>query len=391
MPLHLHTRLTHSGRPAHTAGGGPVNVPVVRTSTVSFESMAALREQVRRRAAGEPVSTYGRQGMDTQRALEAAMCELEGGSHTFLAPSGLAAISLTLLALLGPGDHLLVVESVYHPVRKLDADYLSRIGVQVSYFDPAQQDVQAQLRPNTRVVYVETLGSLLYEMIDLAPITAACRARGVSVVADNTWGSGYLFNPLRHGADVSLVAGTKYVSGHSDLMMGMAVARDATHADRLRKTWEALGVAVGPDDAYLALRGLRTLAVRLRQHEANATVVARWLAAQPQVERVYYPALESHPGHALWKRDCRGANGLLTVQFRGLDLQQSLDVADRLQLFDIGASWGGYESLVLPVEPHRLAHNGQTLEEAALLRLHIGLEEPQDLIDDLAQAIAATA
>lgn len=187
------------------------------------------------------------------------------------------------------------------------------------------------------------------------------------------------------------MAGTKYVSGHSDLMMGMAVARDATHADRLRKTWEALGVAVGPDDAYLALRGLRTLAVRLRQHEANATVVARWLAAQPQVERVYYPALESHPGHALWKRDCRGANGLLTVQFRGLDLQQSLDVADRLQLFDIGASWGGYESLVLPVEPHRLAHHGQTLEEAALLRLHIGLEEPQDLIDDLAQAIAATA
>lgn len=389
MTLHLHTRLTHSGRPAHESGSGPVNVPVVRTSTVGFESMAAARAQALRREAGEAVSTYGRQGMDTQRALEAAMCELEGGSHAFLAPSGLAAISLTLLALLSPGEHLLVVDAVYHPVRKLDADYLARIGVQVSYFDPAKADVRAHLQPNTRVVYVETPGSLLYELIDLPPIVAACRASGVAVVADNTWASGYLLNPLHLGVDVSVVAGTKYISGHSDVMIGMVVTRNAAHASRFRRTWDALGITVGPDDAYLALRGLRTLPIRLRQHEVNATTIAHWLAAHPRVERVYYPALKSHPGHALWRRDCRGANGLLTVQFRGFGQQQSHAVADGLRLFDIGASWGGYESLVLPTEPHRLTHHVAAKSAAAMIRLHIGLEEAGDLIADLAQAISA--
>lgn len=389
MTLHRDTNLIHVGRPDHEAGCGPVNVPVVRSSTVCFDSMATAHEQIRRRAAGEPVSTYGRQGMDTQRALEAAMCELENGSHAFLAPSGLAAISLTLLALLNPGDHLLVVGDVYQPVRKLDADYLARIGIQVSYFDSSKTEVQDQLRPNTRVVYVETPGSLLYELVDLGPIVAVCEARGVSLVADNTWGSGYLFNPLRLGAHVSVMAGTKYISGHSDVMMGMAVTRDAVHADRLRKTWEALGIAVGPDDAYLTLRGLRTLAVRLRQHEINATTIARWLSAHQLVAQVCYPALESHPGHPLWKRDYRGANGLLTVRFHGFSRTQTLAVADRLQLFDIGASWGGYESLVLPVEPHRLAHAATVLGVTPWLRLHVGLEEPRDLIDDLEQAIAA--
>jgi len=392
MPLHLHTRLTHSGRPADAAGSGPVNVPVVRTSTVRFESMAALREQARRRAEGEPTSTYGRQGMETHRALEAALCELEGGVQAFLAPSGLAAISLSLLALVGPGDHVLVTEGVYHPVRKLHAEYLDRIGVQMSYFDPAAGAPEAHLRPNTRVVYVETPNSLLYQLTDLGPIVALCRERGISVVADNTWASGYLFNPLAHGADVSVIAGTKYISGHSDLMMGMIVVRDAAHAKRVQKTYEALGMAVGPDDAYLALRGLRTLAVRLRQHEANALAVANWLAARPEVARVYYPALPSHPGHDLWRRDFRGANGLLSVAFAGLGEAQALAVADRLKLFDIGASWGGYESLVLPIDANRLAGPPDAQDDATpppMLRLHIGLEQPEDLIADLGQAIAS--
>ncbi|MDN8617501.1 cystathionine beta-lyase [Variovorax ginsengisoli] len=388
MPLHLDTRLAHCGRPAMNGDSGPVNVPVVRTSTVRFDSIEAMHAQVRKRAGGLPISTYGRQGTQTHRALEEAMCELEGGSRAFLTPSGLAAISLTLLALTAPGDHVLAIDSVYQPVRKLDAGHLARNGVRVDYFDPLTERIEDRLRPETRVVYVETPGSLLFEMYDLVPIVAACRERGISVVADNTWASGYLFNPLALGADISLIAGTKYVSGHSDLMLGVIVTRDAAHASRLATTYEALGLAVSPDDVYLALRGLRTMAVRMQQHAHNALAVARWLAQHPGVDRVYYPALESDPGHALWRRDFRGANGLLSVGFRGLAETQLFAIADALALFDIGASWGGYESLVLPATADKLAAHRGWHGTAGVLRLHIGLENTADLIADLAQAIA---
>ncbi|MDM0078541.1 cystathionine beta-lyase [Variovorax sp. J2P1-59] len=389
MSLHLDTRLAHCGRPAMNGESGPVNVPIVRTSTVRFKSIEAMHAQVRKRAGGLPVSTYGRQGMDTHRALEEAMCELEGGSRAYLTPSGLAAISLTLLALTSPGDHVLVTDSVYQPVRKLDAGHLARTGVEVGYFDPFTESVEERLQPNTRVVYVETPGSLLFEMIDLAPIVAACKARGISVVVDNTWASGYLFNPLAMGADISLMAGTKYVSGHSDLMLGVIVANDASHASRLTTTYEALGVAVSPDDVYLALRGLRTMAVRMQQHEHNAMAVARWLADHASVDRVYYPALETDPGHALWRRDFRGANGLLSVGFRGITEAQLFAIVDALMLFDIGASWGGYESLVLPATSEKLLSHRSWRGSTGVLRLHIGLENAADLVNDLSQAVGA--
>ncbi|MCW5259528.1 cystathionine beta-lyase [Verminephrobacter eiseniae] len=388
MPLHLDTRLAHCGRPALNAASGPVNTPVVRTSTVRFQSIAAMQAQVGKRASGQPVSTYGRHGMDTQRALEQALCELEGGTRAWLTPSGLAAISLSLLALTAPGDHVLVTDSVYQPVRKLDAGHLARMGVQVGYFDPSTQPIEDCLQPHTRVVYVETPGSLLFEMIDLAPIVAICNARGISVVADNTWASGYWFNPLALGADISLLAGTKYIGGHSDLMQGVIVTQGAAHAAQLTKTYDALGLAVSPDEAYLALRGLRTLAVRMQQHQHNALAVAQWLAAHPKVERVYCPALATDPGNALWRRDFRGANGLLSVQFRDCSEARLFAIADALALFDIGASWGGYESLVLPATCEKLSAHRSWHGAAGVLRLHVGLENCADLIADLEQAIA---
>lgn len=387
MSHHIDTRLAHAGRPALEGANGPVNVPVVRTSTVRFKNIESMYACVKRRAAGELVSTYGRQGMDTHRALEEAMCALECGTRAFLAPSGLAAISLTLLALTGPGDHILVTDSVYEPVRKLDAGHLARTGVQVSYFDPNTQDIKEQLRPNTRVVYVETPGSLLYEMIDLEPIVAVCKARGILVVVDNTWASGYLFNPLDHGADVSLMAGTKYVSGHSDVMLGVVVTGNEEVAAKLKKTYEALGVAVSADDVYLALRGLRTLAVRMNQHESNALKVAQWLAEHPRVAQVYYPPLETDAGYAIWRKCFRGANGLLSVAFKDWSQDEVFSVADRLDLFDIGASWGGFESLVLPATSEKLSSHRSWKRAAGVLRLHIGLESPADLICDLGSAL----
>jgi len=388
MPLHIDTRLAHTGRPSIEDGAGPVNVPVVRTSTVRFGSIAAMHSQVAKRASGQPVSTYGRQGMDTQRALEQAMCSLEGGTQALLTPSGLSAISLCLLALASPGDHVLVTDSVYQPVRKLDAGHLARTGVSVSYFDPLAQSLESQLRPNTKVVYVETPGSLLYEVIDLAPIVEECKRRGILVVVDNTWASGYLFNPLEHGADVSLMAGTKYVSGHSDLMMGAVVSKDEASSARLKLTYDTLGLAVSPDDAFLALRGLRTLAVRMQQHHVNALKVAQWLAVHPQVAQVFCPALESDNGYPLWRRMFRGTNGLISIALKDMSETEAFSICDRLELFDLGASWGGFESLVLPASAQKLSERRGWSGAAGVLRLHIGLENPDDLISDIDQAFA---
>lgn len=391
MPNSLDTRLIHAGQPPLDEQTAPVNVPVVRTSTVRFSDTDALYTLQRRRAEGDPVSLYGRHGTQTHRALEQAICELEGGRHAYLVPSGLAAISLALLALADPGDHILVIDSVYQPVRKFDDGIARRFGIEVSYFNPSAQAMEDHLRPNTKVVYAECPGSILFEMIDLRAMAEVTRARGIALVVDNTWASGYLFNPLATGADVSLLAGTKYISGHSDVMIGALVAKDAGIAQRISRTQDLLGLVVSSDDAYLALRGLRTLGVRLAQHERNALEVAAFLASHDKVERVYYPPLPEDPGHALWRRDFRGGNGLLSVSFRDFSTRQIDAAADALKLFGIGASWGGYESLVLPVGGDRLDVHGGWKGKGGVLRLHIGLEDPKDLIDDLRLAIDRAA
>ncbi|MDB5892927.1 MAG: cystathionine beta-lyase, partial [Rhodoferax sp.] len=305
------TRLLRAGAPALRDGAGPVNVPVVRTSTVRFADTAAHADHHHRRAAGERVASYGRHGLDTHRALEDAVTTLEGGYRTFLAPSGLAAITLVLLSLLSPGDHALVADSVYSPVRRVDQTLLQRLGITLEYFSPGHDDLATLIRPNTRLLYLESPSSLLYEVLDLPKLAAIARARGVTVVADNTWSGGWFYRPLALGAHISVQAATKYIAGHSDVMQGVVVVDSAALAAQVATTHEALGLSIGADDAYLALRGLRTLPVRLAQHQRHATQVAQYLQQHPQVARVFYPALPDDPGHALWQRDFSGASGLV--------------------------------------------------------------------------------
>ncbi|HEY0200108.1 MAG TPA: cystathionine beta-lyase [Burkholderiaceae bacterium] len=387
---HRATRLVHAGAPALRDGAGPVNVPVVRTSTVRFANTAAHADYHHRRAAGERVASYGRHGLDTHAALEEAVAALEGGHRAFLAPSGLSAIALVFIALLSPGDHALVADSVYSPVRRVEQTLLQRLGITLEYFSPGCDDVAALIRPETRLLYLESPSSLLYEVLDLPRLAAIARARGVVVAADNTWSGGWFYQPLALGANISIQAATKYIAGHSDVMQGVVVADSPALAARIATAHEALGLTIGADDAYLALRGLRTLPVRLAQHQRNATEVARWLQGQPQVGRVFYPALPEDPGHALWKRDFTGASGLVSFAFRNAGPGAGEAFIDALHYFGIGASWGGYESLALVAAPERLReHSYWQGGTQPVVRLHIGLEDPQDLIADLARAFAS--
>ncbi|OZI51811.1 cystathionine beta-lyase [Bordetella genomosp. 5] len=385
----LRTRLIHAGTPDLKDGAGPVNVPVVRTSTVRFADSAAQHRLQAQRGAGERVATYGRHGLDTHAALEEAITTLEGGYRTLLAPSGLSAITLVFLALLKPGDHALVSDSVYAPVRKVDRVLLAERGITVEYFTPGRDALESLLRPRTRLLYLESPGSLLYEVLDLPALAAQAREHGVLVAVDNTWGAGLHHQPLALGAHFSIQAATKYLAGHSDVMMGSVTASNVEHFDRLAATHDALGLAVGPDDAYLTLRGIRTLDVRLTRHQANATEVAGYLARHPDVVQVYYPPLPQDPGHALWQRDFSGANGLLTFAFAQIDPRAAGVFVDALRTFSIGASWGGYESLALEAAPERLGEHTGWPGGRSAVRLHIGLEHPDDLIADLEQAFAA--
>ncbi len=367
-----------------------VNPPVVRTSTVLYPNLDTMRQVKRVRESGERQFSYGRRGTPTTFALEDALVDLERGCRATLHPSGLAAIAHVFLSFLRPGDHLLVARGVYAPVRTLCEDYLSSRGIVHQYFDGGAQEAAALMRPTTRMIYTEIPSSLTYEIHDLPALARVAHDRGRETVlaVDNTWGAGLLYKPLTLGADISIQSCTKYIVGHSDAMLGAVIANDRTWTDLWRSA-TVLGQCVSPDDAYLALRGLRSMAARLAMHEAHARVVAKWLLDHPLVSDVLYPALETHPGHGLWKRDFRGANGLLTIVFdKGVSRSQVDGFVNALTLFGIGSSWGGYESLVLPVESKaQAASSGQ----GALVRLHIGLEHPDDLIADLGQALDRAA
>ncbi|MBW0447742.1 cystathionine beta-lyase [Paraburkholderia phenoliruptrix] len=383
----LLTRVLHAGSPPFESGSAPVNVPVVRTSTVRFEQNADRVALHQRREAGEAVSTYGRHGMATHRALEAAIGELEGASNVLLAPSGLSAVSLVFIALLSPGDHVLVQDSVYGPVRERIEPLLTRLGVSFTYFNASAGLPAALLQPTTRLIYAESPSSFLYEVIDLPALAAFAHEHGVLLAADNTWGAGLLYRPLALGADISVQAVTKYLGGHSDLMQGAVSTANPELGRRLLDTHDALGLSVSADDAYLALRGIRSLAVRLAQHGRNALEVARYLQTEDDVvARVFHPALPDDPGHALWKRDFKGANGLVSFAFRHAQAAQASAFVDALRLFGIGASWGGFESLALVAPPSRIREHSYWRGAEAIVRLHVGLEDPADLIADLGQA-----
>ncbi|MFT4192864.1 MAG: cystathionine beta-lyase [Comamonas sp.] len=384
------TRLLHAGRAPLQDGAGPLNVGVTRGSTLRVASSAERQSRWQRRLAGDNVAAYGIHGFDTHRALEDALLALEGGDRAFLAPSGHAAIMLVLLALLSHGDHALVSDAAYAPIRRSHQTLLARLGISLSYFSPGRDDLAAHLRPNTRLLYLESPGSFLGEILDLPALAGQARARGIPVAVDNTWGAGLLLRPLELGADVSIQAGTKYLGGHADLLLGSVVSASDALSRRIAATSDALGLSVGADDAWLALRGLRTLPVRLAQHQSSALEVARFLQGRAEVKRVFYPALQDDPGHALWQRDFDGANGLLAFELQ--PGHSGAAFVDTLRLFSIGASWGGYDSLALLADSDRLAVQGHWHAiggQGDVVRLHVGLEDPPDLIADLAQAFGA--
>lgn len=379
------TRLTHLGRDTSVSAGF-VNVPVCRGSTILADN---LEQWAQRKEPDNPYASYGRFTNPTLQTLTQAVAELEGGFQASLFPSGLAACTHALLGMLEVGDHLLIPDSVYGPVRAFAQQVLaSRMGIQVQFYEPSlAEGIASLIRPNTKVVYVESPGSATFEIQDIPAIARCAHAVGAYVLLDNTWATPLFFKPFEHGVDVSIQAATKYLTGHSDALLGIATANERAWP-LLRRAAHDFGQTAGPDDAFLALRGMRTLGVRLRQHQASALHIARFLENHPQVQQVLHPALESHPGHAIWKRDFTGSTGLFGVVLEPLSEAQLSRFFKTLRLFGIGLSWGGFESLALPMDmPKR---NGRTLfGEGRLLRLHVGLEEPQHLQQDLAQALDA--
>lgn len=378
------TRLVQAGRPQHGSGTRPVNPPVMRASTVVFDTVAAWRAAREQRRAHQVLS-YGARGTETTFALENALTELEGGTRCKLFPTGLAAAATVLLACAQPGDHVLVTDAVYQPVRALCEELLRPMGVECEFYAPDGHDVARRLRPKTTVVYAEVPGSLLGEMLDLPQLARQVREHGALLAVDNTWASGWLFNPLAHGADVSVLAVTKYIAGHSDVMMGAAVCNERAWP-RIAAVSELMGMTASPDDAALALRGLRTLGARLTLHGRHALAIAQWLQQRPEVARVFHPALPGDPGHALWARDFRGGSGLLALELRDPSAKRRDAFIDALRLFAIGSSWGGFESLALPVEPAAARSVSRWDGRGSFVRLHVGLEDPADLIEDLRQA-----
>jgi cystathionine beta-lyase len=302
-----------------------------------------------------------------------------------LMSSGLAAVTAPLQALLGAGDHCLMVDSAYGPARNFCEGILKRCGVETTYYDPLiGADIARLMRPNTKVVYCESPGSLTFEVQDIPAIAAVAHQHGAKVLMDNTWGTPYLFRSFEHGVDVSIHAATKYIGGHSDIMLGAVITNEECFLP-VRTAMAQIGHSVAPDDVFYALRGMRTLSVRLERHQKNALEVARWLQTRPEVSRVLYPALPDDPGHALWQRDFLGACGLFAIVLKAAPKEAVYAFIDALDLFGIGASWGGFESLVQPANPTRSATRWQA--EGPLVRLHIGLEDPHDLIADLAQGL----
>ncbi len=371
------TRLIHAAR--QYTDYGFVNPAVYHASTVLAPDLATYES-------GKRPYTYAVYGTPTTRALEAAMCELQGAHGCRLAPSGLAAISCVLLAFSRSGGHILISDSVYGPTRRMATGMLARLGVEAEFYDPriTAADLAGLMRPQTTLLFLESPGSNTFEVQDVPALTAVAKERGVACAIDDTWPAGWFFDSLGAGCDVSIQAATKYQVGHSDALMGtVCYTRDAASAIETAHT--ELGLCVSGDDAYLTLRGLRTMEVRLERHQKNALKVASWLKERPEVEEVFYPALPGAPDHELWKRDFTGASGLFSIALKPVPEKALHAFTDGLELFGIGASWGGYESLILRFDPHRAGARTATRWplDGPLLRLHIGLEDPDDLIADL--------
>ncbi|EWY41770.1 cystathionine beta-lyase [Skermanella stibiiresistens SB22] len=381
------TILTHAGSDPRS-NHGIVNPPVYHASTVLFPTVAAMNE------AGHSFDgvRYGRIGTPTSQAFESAVAELEGGFKAVSAPSGLGAITTALLAFVSAGDHILVTDSIYGPNRLFCSDMLRRMGVEAEFYDPLiGAGIERLMRPNTRVVFLESPGSLTFEVQDVPAIAAVAKRAGAITMIDNTWATPLFFRPFDHGVDLSVHAATKYMVGHSDAMLGVITTGSEEIWKRLKANAVQLGTCAGPDDLYLGLRGLRTMGTRLRQHQETGLALASWLKDRPEVARILHPALPDDPGHALWRRDFTGASGLFAMELKPYSAQAVAAFLDGMELFGMGYSWGGYESLILPFHPEKLRTATRWKSDGPMIRLHAGLEDVGDLIADLERGLARLA
>ena len=376
--LRRRSRLVNLGRDAEFSQGF-VNVPPFRGSTVLYPDVATLKSRAQR-------FTYGTRGTPSTEALSSAWSDLAGAAGTVLVPSGLAAIVVALMTALKAGDHLLMTDSVYEPSRVFADKALARFGVETTYYDPLiGAGIEALMRPNTKAVLTESPGSQTLEVQDVPAIAEIAHARGACVIMDNTWATPLFFSPHAHGVDLAVEAGTKYLSGHADLLLGL-VSANGHWFERLHRAVHLMAIPAGPEDVFLALRGLRTMELRLREAERQALALAQWLAERPEVLRVLHPALPDHPGHAIWKRDYSGSSGLFSIVLKPASEAAVAAFLDRLELFGLGYSWGGYESLVVPFDctatrtATRFAPGGPTV------RFSVGLEDIEDLKEDLDRA-----
>ena len=377
--LKKETRAVHAGRMSADHFGA-VNTPVYRASTILYRDFASLE------AADVPY-IYGRLGTPSSRSLEEAITALEGGARTVICPSGLNAIAMAMLSVCNAGDHLLMVDSCYAPTRTMCDRTLSRFGIETTYYDPLiGAGIAALFRPNTKAVFCESPGSLTFEVQDIPAIATVAHAHGAAMLLDNTWATPLYFDAFAHGVDLSIQAATKYIGGHADVMIGYVCANEA-RAARLVQANHDLGIYASGDDCFLALRGLRTMAVRLKRHGETALALAQWLQGRPEVSRVLYPPLENDPGHALWQRDFTGASGLFGLVLKPIPHKALAAFFNALKLFGMGYSWGGYESLIVPSKTHRTASKFDA--EGPLIRIHAGLEDVDDLKSDLMHGFEA--
>ena len=382
--MDIRTKLIPCGRGDQDAEVRSVNPVLMRASTILFKNHATW-QKYRELRKTERVLSYGARGTTTNFELEKLVCEIEGGHRAQLFPTGLAALAMVLLNYAETGAHFIVSDAIYGPVRTVCNLFLKKVKVDVTFCRADCTDVAEKIQENTKLILVESPGSILYEVIDLPKLCELAHSKGIPVAIDNTYSSGYLYNPLKLGADISVIAATKYLCGHSDVPMGIVVCNE--------KEWknfdslpEALGFTTSPDDCYMVLRGMRTLAIRLAQHEKNNDAVVEFLKTRKEVKTIFYPKLESHPNHDIFMRDYKGTNGMLTIELAdGYTKEDAIKLTDTLKLFSIGASWGGYESLATVTVPPRTVTDWSA--RGPFVRFHIGLENADDLIADLKQAL----
>lgn len=378
------TALVHANSPSGRAAG-LLNPPVHRASTIIYDS---VEEYLNRHSQLYDGVIYGLYGTETNHALATTIAELERGYKTVLTSSGTAAISICLSAFLKAGDHLLVIDTVYRSTRRFCDEVLASYGVEISYFAPGiGAEIAALIRPNTRMMFLETPGSLTFELADISAITAVARGCGIVTAIDNTWATPLLFRPINHGVDISIASATKYLSGHSDVMLGAMTGATEDIYRQLKDAAARWGSSASPDDCYLVQRGLRTMDVRLERHQRTALELAAWFEMQPEVQKVLYPALAAHPDHAIWKRDFAGASGLFGVLLDPMSDKERSAFFNELRLFKLGSSWGGFESLMVPAWPAP-ARSCTEADEGALIRVHAGLEATADLVRDLDDAFS---